>query len=52
MTGEEDYVEHALQVGEGLTGLTLEQLGFEPRLEDLTEDQRSRMDPECLEWAG
>ena len=52
MTGEENYVEHALQVGEGLTGLTLEQLGFEPRLEDLTEDQRSRMDPEYLEWAG
>jgi hypothetical protein len=52
MTGEENYVEHALQVGEGLTGLTLEQLGFEPRLEDLTEDQRSRMDAEYLEWVG
>ena len=35
MTGEENYVEHALEVGEALTGLTLEQLGFEPRLEDL-----------------
>lgn len=51
MTGEENYVEHALQVGEGLTGLTLEQLGFKPRLEDLTEDQRSRLDADDLEWA-
>ena len=52
MTGEENYVEHALQVGAGLRGLTLEQLGFEPRLEDLTEDQRSRLDPDDLEWAA
>ncbi|MDJ0358463.1 hypothetical protein, partial [Paenarthrobacter sp. PH39-S1] len=35
MTRDENYVEHALHVGEGLTGLSLEQLGFEPRLEDL-----------------
>ncbi|MDQ0819182.1 hypothetical protein QFZ79_001737 [Arthrobacter sp. V4I6] len=41
-----------LQVGEGLTGLTLKQLGFEPRLDDLTEDQRSRLDADDLEWAG
>jgi hypothetical protein len=52
MTGEENYVEHALHVGAGLTGLTLEQLGFEPRLEDLTEDQRSRLDADDLEWAA
>lgn len=52
MTGEENYVEHALQVGAGLRGLTLEQLGFEPRLEDLTEDQRSRLDADDLEWAA
>lgn len=52
MTGEENYVEHALQVGEGLKGLTLEQLGFEPRLEDLTQDQRSRLEADDLEWAG
>ncbi|WP_051423486.1 hypothetical protein [Arthrobacter sp. MA-N2] len=52
MTGEENYVEHALQVGAGLRGLTLEQLGFEPRLEDLTEDQRCRLDADDLEWAG
>lgn len=52
MTGDENYVEHALQVGEGLAGLTLEQLGFEPRAEDLTEDQRSYLDADELEWAG
>jgi hypothetical protein len=49
MAREENYIEHALHVGEELTGLTLEQLGFEPRLEDLTEDQRSRLDPDDLE---
>ena len=46
MTGEENYIEHALHVGEELTGLSLEQLGFEPRLEDLAEDQRNRLDVE------
>jgi hypothetical protein len=50
MTGEENYIEHALHVGEELTGLTLEQLGFEPRLEDLTEAQRNRLDADDLEW--
>ncbi|MEV7476031.1 MULTISPECIES: hypothetical protein [Micrococcaceae] len=50
MTGDENYIEHALHVGEDLTGLSLEQLGFEPRLEDLTEDQRNRLDAEDLEW--
>ena len=52
MTRDENYVEHVLEVGQELTGLSLEQLGFEPRLEDLTEDQRSRLDAEELEWAG
>jgi hypothetical protein len=52
MTGDENYIEHALEVGQGLTGLSLEQLGFEPRLEDLSEDQRSRLDPDDLEWAA
>ena len=50
MSGEENYIEHALHVGEELTGLSLEQLGFEPRLEDLTQDQRSLLDAEDLEW--
>ena len=50
MTGEENYIEHALHVGEELTGLSLEQLGFEPRLEDLTEDQRNLLDADDLEW--
>lgn len=50
MTGEENYIEHALHVGEGLAGLSLEQLGFEPQLEDLTEAQRSLLDAEDLEW--
>ncbi|GAC1377509.1 MAG: hypothetical protein NVSMB43_18830 [Pseudarthrobacter sp.] len=52
MTRDENYVEHALQVGEGLAGLTLEQLGFEPRPEDLTDDQRSYLDADELEWAN
>lgn len=50
MTGEESYVEHILQAGEGLAGLTLEQLGFEPRLEDLTTEQRTFLGPDDLEW--
>ena len=50
MAGEENYIEHALHVGEELTGLSLEQLGFEPRLEDLTEDQRNLLDADDLEW--
>lgn len=50
MAREENYVGYALQAGESLAGLTLEQLGFEPRLEDLTEDQRSRLDGDDLEW--
>ncbi|MGP4033677.1 hypothetical protein [Pseudarthrobacter sp. 1C304] len=49
MTGEENYIEHALIVGKELTGLSLEQLGFEPRLEDLDEHQRNRLDADDLE---
>ncbi|MCO4251217.1 hypothetical protein [Pseudarthrobacter raffinosi] len=52
MTREENYIEHALHVGEGLTGLSLERLGFEPRMEDLTEDQRSRLNADDLAWIG
>lgn len=36
----------------GLIGLGLEQLGFEPRIEDLTEDQRNRLGADDLEWIG
>lgn len=50
MTGDENYIEHALHVGEELTGLNLQQLGFEPRLEDLTEDERNRLEADDLEW--
>lgn len=50
MTSEEDYVEHALRVGEGLTGLSLEQLGFEARPEDLAAEQRDSLGPDDLEW--
>jgi hypothetical protein len=32
-------VQNALLVGERLTGLSLEQLGFEPRVEELTPEQ-------------
>ena len=52
MTREENYVEHVLLAGEGLTGLSLEQLGFEPRLEDLTGEQRNFLGPDDLEWMG
>ncbi|WP_041652426.1 hypothetical protein [Pseudarthrobacter phenanthrenivorans] len=50
MSQEENYMEHLLQVGEGLAGLSLEQLGFEPRLEDLTAEQRSMLGPDDVEW--
>lgn len=49
MSQEENYVEDLLQVGEGLAGLSLEQLGFEPRLEDLTAEHRSMLGPYDLE---
>lgn len=49
MTREQNHVEHFLQVGERLTGLSLEQLGFEPRLEDLTAEQRTCLAPDDLE---
>ncbi|WP_350001520.1 hypothetical protein [Pseudarthrobacter sp. WHRI 8279] len=50
MTSEKEYVDHALRVGEGLTGLSLKQLGFEPRLEDLTADQRRLLGDDDVEW--
>lgn len=50
MTSEKEYADHALRVGEGLTGLSLKQLGFEPRLEDLTADQRRLLGDGDVEW--
>ncbi|QDG88129.1 hypothetical protein [Pseudarthrobacter sp. NIBRBAC000502770] len=50
MSHEDNYVQRALEVGERLTGLSLEQLGFEPRLEDLTAEQRSLLCPDDIEW--
>lgn len=50
MSHEDNYVERSLWVGERLTGLSLEQLGFEPRLEDLTAEQRSLLCPVDIEW--
>lgn len=50
MTSEDDYAKHILQAGEGLGGLSLEQLGFEPRLEDLTAEQRSLLGTDDIEW--
>lgn len=50
MASEKEYVDHALCVGEGLTGLSLKQLGFEPRLEDLTADQRRLLGDDDVEW--
>ena len=50
MTHEDNYVERALRVREGLTGLSLEQLGFEPRLEDVAVEQRTLLGPDDIEW--
>jgi hypothetical protein len=50
MSHNDNYVPRALEVGERLTGLSLEQLGFEPRLEDLTAEQRSLLCPGDIEW--
>ena len=50
MTHEDNYVERALRLGEGLTGLSLERLGFEPRLEDVEAEQRSLFGPDDIEW--
>lgn len=40
MDRDQNYVEYVLRVGQGLTGLSLVDLGFERRLEDLTEGDR------------
>lgn len=47
---EENYIEHALHVGHGLTGLSLQQLGFEPRMEDLTSAEGNQLGVDDLEW--
>lgn len=50
MTREENYIEHALHIGQELTGLSLQQLGFEPRMEDLNDEELSRLSADDLEW--
>src|ERR671927_943110 len=47
----ENYVEYLIQAGDGLTGLTLEQLGYKPRLEeDLTPRERHELETGDAEW--
>lgn len=51
MTPEhETYVEHLMHVGEQLTGISLEQLGYEPRPEDLSADERNDLEAGDLDW--
>jgi hypothetical protein len=46
----EDYVEYLIQSGQELNGLSLEQLGYQPRPEDLGADERHALEAEDLEW--
>lgn len=46
----EDYVEYLIQIGQELNGLTLDQLGYEPRPEDLGADERHALEAEVVEW--
>jgi hypothetical protein len=46
----EDYVEYLMQMGQELNGLSLEQLGYQPRPEDLGPDERHALEAEDLEW--
>jgi hypothetical protein len=46
----EDYVEYLIQMGRELNGLSLEQLGYQPRLGDLGTDERHALETEDLEW--
>ena len=51
MTPEhENYVEYLIHVGEELTGLSLEELGYEPRPEDLSADEKTDLETWELEW--
>lgn len=51
MTPEhENYVEYLIHVGEELTGISLEQLGYKPRPEDLSDDERNDLESWDLEW--
>ncbi|MBT2597911.1 hypothetical protein [Arthrobacter sp. ISL-72] len=50
MTRDENYVEYMLHVGGGLSGLSLEQLGYERRPEDLSDDERNLLEVDDLEW--
>jgi hypothetical protein len=46
----ENYVEYLIHVGEELTGLSLEELGYEPRPEDLSADEKTDLETWELEW--
>jgi hypothetical protein len=39
-----------LHIGEELNGLSLEQLGYKPRPEDLSDDDRNALETGDLEW--
>lgn len=46
----EDYVEYLVQSSQELNGLTLKQLGYRPRPEDLGDDERHALEAWDLEW--
>jgi hypothetical protein len=46
----EAYVEYLIQSGQELNGLSLEQLGYRPRPEDLSDDERHALEAWDLEW--
>jgi hypothetical protein len=47
---ENYYVEYLIHVGEELTGISLEQLGYKPRPEDLSADERNDLETWDLDW--
>ncbi|WP_395405426.1 hypothetical protein ACHMXB_21540 (plasmid) [Arthrobacter sp. UC242_113] len=46
----EDYVEYLIQSGRELNDLSLEQLGYRPRPEDLGTDDRHALEAEDRQW--
>lgn len=51
MTPEhENYAEYLIHVGEELTGISLEQLGYKPRPEDLSAAERDELETWDLDW--
>lgn len=46
----EQEIHQLVEDGAGLTGLSMEDLGYIPDPEDLTQDERDAMEPEDLEW--